>query len=482
MAGNIDYSFVNELYEEIERRPPAIEARKLLVETFIAAEWTDAIVEAVQELKTLCSNDSQVNEWHAAFCQHSHPPAPRATASHGSSSKPSTFSKGKSKGTFLRPTNPPIAAAVLPSDPSELASEKQKLITSYREFRQKAKTLLRDRQLLSNLRFKKSLPARQDDNIQDMELLRDGKITTVLRSRDLNLPTDGNRAKTTRPPDSAREAARKMKADPATAFETCISDLEAMIKWLKATQPKSILNNDALREAIAKRVRLMVVALSGNLQIHATEALMHIEHEYQWKTYVNDETMYGDAVPDIPRDNFYCTEDGYAWDMEELSQAITSNKGVMRNPLSKHMFTPRDIKAILQHPLGRPLAALGIEQHKLKQGVRPKTLEEMDRMVIVLMEDMAEDAMKSRLAVEEFLAYIATLPEAEQNAIDNLRVPAKDSHTGQAFDGTIGEAVRDAKANKLCFHKAGKSLSTFPAALLSFALRSFEQEELYLDL
>jgi hypothetical protein len=26
---------------------------------------------------------------------------------------------------------------------------------------------------------------------------------------------------------------------------------------------------------------------------------------------------------------------------------------------------------------------------------------------------------------------------------------------GQAFDGTIGEAVRDAKANKLCFHKAG---------------------------
>lgn len=320
-------------------------------------------------------------------------------------------------------------------------------------------TLLRDRNLLSNLITTKSLPARQYDNHEDLELLGDGKITTVLRTRDLNLPTNGSPAKVTRPPDSAREAARKMKADPAKAFDICISDLDAMIKWLKDTQPKSSLNNDSLREAIAKRVRLMVVALPDNLHIQANTSLMHIEHENKWKTYVNDETMYGDAIPNIPRENFYCTEDGYAWDMEELSQAITSNKGVMRNPLSKHMFTPGDIKGILSHPLGQSLAALGIAQHKLKQGVRPKTLEEMDRMVNVLMEDMAEDAMQSRLAVDEFLAYVATLPEAEQNALDNLRVPAKDSHTGQAFDGTIGEAVRDAKANKLCFHKAGKSLS-----------------------
>lgn len=356
----------------------------------------------------------------------------------------------------MKPANPPIVAAALPSDPPELASEKQKLIVSYRDFRQKAMTLLRDRGLLSNLLTKKGLPARKDDNHDDLELLGDGKITTVLRTRDLNLLANGYTAKTNRPPDSAREIARKMKADPAKAFNICISDLETMIKWLKDTQPKSSLNNDSLREALAKRNRLMIVALPDHLHIHANTSLMHIEHENKWKTYVNDETMYGDAVPDITRENFYCTEDGYAWDMEELSQAITSNKGVMRNPLSKHMFTPGDIRGILSHRLGQSLAALGIEQHKLKQGVRPRTLEEMDCMVKVLMEDMAEDAMQSRLAVDEFLAYVATLPEAEQNAIDNLRVPARDSHTGQAFDGTIGEAVRDAKANKLCFHKAGE--------------------------
>jgi hypothetical protein len=478
MASNdVDYSFINELYEEIERRPPAIEARKLLVETYLAAGWTDAVADAVQELKTLCSADAQVNQWHAAFClQTQAPPAPKAKATKHSTYKPSTSSKGKSRSTFVQSSNPPIAAAVLPSDPTELASEKQKLITSYREFRQRAKTLLRDRHLLLNLRAKKGLPVKHDDYLQNLELLGDGKITTTLRNRDVNLPTGAATARTSRPPDSAREAARKMKADPKKAFDIGISDLETMIKWLQETQPISTLNNDSLREAIAKRVRLMIAALPQKLHIHASEALMHIEHELQWKKYVNDETMYGDAVPDIPRENFYCTEDGYAWDMEELSQAITSNKGVMRNPLSKHMFTPGDIKAILQHPLGQSLAALGVEQHKLKQGVRPKTLEEMDRMANVLMEDMAEDAMKSRMAVDEFLAYIATLPEAEQNAIDNLRVQAKDSHTGQAFDGTIGEAVRDAKANRLCFHKAGKWSSDYPREMPSIGSNIWSHE------
>ncbi|QDS76789.1 hypothetical protein FKW77_002249 [Venturia effusa] len=452
MAGDLDHHLLNELFEEIERSPPGIEARKLLIETYIAAGLTETAGDNIRELKTLCSDDAQVNEWYAALCKND------ASTSNASSSYPSASYNIKSDNTLAKAPNSRIAAAVLPSDPTELVSEKQKLITSYRDFRRKAWTLLRDRNLLASLTAKRNLAARPDSNHRDLELLGDGKITTVLRSRDLSLPSNVSQAKINRPPDSAREAARKMKANPERAFDICMADLEAMIKWLKDTQPRSSVNSDSLREAIAKRVRLMIVALPEPLHVHANMSLMHIEHENRWKTYVNDETMYGDAIPDILRENFYCTEDGYAWDMEELSQAITSNKGVMRNPLSKHMFTPGDIKGILNHPLGQSLAVLGIEQHKLKQGVRPRTLEEMDRMVQVLMEDMAEDAMDSRLAVDEFLAYIATLPEPEQNALDNLRVPAKDSHTGQAFDGTIGEAVRDAKANKLCFHKAGKSL------------------------
>jgi len=47
------------------------------------------------------------------------------------------------------------------------------------------------------------------------------------------------------------------------------------------------------------------------------------------------------------------------------------------------------------------------------------------------------------------------VPEVEQNALNGLRCPAKDSHTSQPYDTTIGEAVRDAKGNRVCFHKTG---------------------------
>jgi len=47
------------------------------------------------------------------------------------------------------------------------------------------------------------------------------------------------------------------------------------------------------------------------------------------------------------------------------------------------------------------------------------------------------------------------VPEAEQKAINELRCPAKDSHTGQSYDFSIGQAVRDAKGNRVCFHKTG---------------------------
>src|SRR5204863_9577748 len=100
------------------------------------------------------------------------------------------------------------------------------------------------------------------------------------------------------------------------------------------------------------------------------------------------------------------------------------------NPLSRQMFTPNDVRAIVQHPLGNRLAALQVEQSMLSQGLRPKTIEQLENLARVLLEDMSLDSIPSRQAVDGFLAYVATLPQAEQKAIDVLRVPAKDSHTG----------------------------------------------------
>ena len=130
----------------------------------------------------------------------------------------------------------------------------------------------------------------------------------------------------------------------------------------------------------------------------------------------------------------------------------------MRNPLSKQMFTLNDIRSIVHHPIGKKLAALELEQKSLSQGVRPKTIEEIEKMAAILLADQSEDQMASRHVVEGFLAYTATLPVMEQKALDGLRVPAKDSHTGQGYDTTIGEAVRDANGNRVCFHKTGDFL------------------------
>jgi hypothetical protein len=96
-----------------------------------------------------------------------------------------------------------------------------------------------------------------------------------------------------------------------------------------------------------------------------------------------------------------------------------------------------------------------VEQSKLKHGVRPKTVEQLDKMSVILLADQSSDQMESRHVVDEFATYLATLPLSEQSALDELRVPATDTHTGQPFDTSIGEAVRDAQGNRVCFHKTG---------------------------
>jgi hypothetical protein len=258
-----------------------------------------------------------------------------------------------------------------------------------------------------------------------------------------------------------------MEANPDRAIDIAAADLADMVRWLRLpkSQPSQSFqspipadNGDAVREALAKRVHALTAALPKELQPHASSAQMHVEHEVLRRTYFCSETMLGDPIADVPRERFWVSEDGYAWDMEELAQALASNGGVMRNPLSRQMFTPQDIRAIVQHPLGTQLGALQIEQSMLSRGVRPNTIEQLDKLATVLLADMSTDQITSRHAVDEFLAHVATLPQAEQKAIDVLRVPARDSHTGQPFDTSIGEAVRDAQGNRVCFHKTGDFL------------------------
>jgi hypothetical protein len=282
----------------------------------------------------------------------------------------------------------------------------------------------------------KSISLATGDQIEHLKALTEGHISSVV---------------TIQPPRSARAIARDMELNVDGALEIATNDLIEVIHW-RQSKGETL---DSIRDSLAKRTQLILTALPEVLQQYPVTAMMHVEREQFKRTYVNDETMYGDAITEIPRSHFLVTEDGYAWDMEELAAALKSNSGVMRNPLSKQMFSVGDVQAIISHSMGKALVAQHEEQSRLSEGVRFATIDKLDDLARVLLADMDEDQAASRMAIDSFFSYIVTLPLLERNAVDKLQVPAIDSHTGQSFDCTVGEAVRDARANKICLHKAG---------------------------
>jgi hypothetical protein len=414
-----DMTLVNELYEAIELNPPAIEARKLLVEHYLLVGWTDAANDAIAELLKLVPKDEMAKISTLAPTVNAVQPEPKA-------STPSIANK-------------PIS----PLHIDDLQSASREFAKDYTTLRERAQKLQNELRLVGNLPLQRENAHIFEKLTHDINALADGHIRIAVRARQ---------------PGSVKVVARKMEDKPHQALEIAISDLTDMANWLRAADGQQhTLDNDAVREALAKRVRALIAALPTELQDHASTALMHVEHEVLRREYVCKETLLGDdPIADIPRANFWVSEDGYAWDMEELAQAIKSNDGVMRNPLSKQMFTPNDVRAIVKHPLGKGLGALQIEQSKLRKGVRPATVKRLADLAKVLKADMSDDQMASRHAIDDFLAYVATLPDTEQKSIDKLRVPAKDSHTGLPFDSTIGEAVRDAQGNRVCIHKTAE--------------------------
>lgn len=252
-------------------------------------------------------------------------------------------------------------------------------------------------------------------------------------------------------PPSVREVARTILKAKNKCQDIMIEDFEAFVQWGKLAHP--LLGPDEVRERLVKRKTLLEAALPASMEKYSAAALAHIERELLQKKYVNSETMFGDKVEDIPKENFFASEDNYAWDMDELAQALTSNDGVMRNPLSRQMFSESDIRMILAHPLGQRLKPIQYAQSQLKKGVRPTTIDQIEKLGRIMLEEQSIDAAPSRTAMDEFYAYLVTIPDSEQKTIRSLKIPARDSLNGQAFDYTIGESVRDAKANTTCFHK-----------------------------
>ncbi|KAI8943529.1 hypothetical protein NX059_001525 [Plenodomus lindquistii] len=445
-SGNPDMALIGALLEDIARNPSAITARKLLVEHYISIGWLDAALDNTLELRKLAPGDLDVIKSLQLLERKPQLPAPgNEKKSVSISSIPAMQQRewDPKAGNYKTVTR---AKASKGSDKTSLTATfdrdvaRRDLAESYVALQKQASFVLNTLRQLQKLQ--KQAGVGHSPNIPKIEAIANGRKAAPTSNHD--------------PPKSARSVARTVRDNPAAATDILITDLEHAMNWMRTPSGKfSDADNDKIRDYLVKRRKMLSLALPEHMRIHCDLALMHMEHEHLGRNYANTETMLMDDVKDIPRENFYVTEDNYAWDISELVNAIKANSGVLRNPLSKEMFTPHDIKGILMHPLGKPLAALAVEQHEMSKGIRIATIEKMETLARILLEDQSSETIPSRIAVDEFLVYIATLPEVEQKAIDGFKCPATDSHTGQSYDFTIGESVRDAKGNRVCFHKAG---------------------------
>lgn len=388
---------IGELMEEISRHPPAIPARKLLIEHYIAVGWVDAALDNARELRSLAPKDIDVARFIQILEKKPEPPVPDT-----STSSPRQKSAGQAIADALvwdvklgRYTKKPAVSPAEKKQPTaidigdNIDAARKDLVAGYEALRARAGFIITDLIHLQTLQRKESMaPSSHTPRIQR---IIEGQIEM---STHLHNP---------------RKTARNMRDSPKDAADIVLADMDEAIKWHKKNLEKtSIAVTDKLRDALVKRKAALEIALPDELKIHCEVALMHMEHEHLNRNYTNTETMYGDAVKDIPRSNFYVTEDNYAWDMEELVAAIKAGSGVPRNPLSKQMFTPNDVKGIYVHPLAKSLAALAVEQKEMSKGVRPETITHMEKLSNVLLEDQSADTVPSRHAVDEFLAYIAT--------------------------------------------------------------------------
>ncbi|KAK4447400.1 hypothetical protein QBC34DRAFT_440145 [Podospora aff. communis PSN243] len=262
-------------------------------------------------------------------------------------------------------------------------------------------------------------------------------------------------------PRSVMATAADIAENPDSQQDIILADFETIIDCYQTQQQSRnppAHDLDALRQRLVARKTLLEAVIPASATAHTNAALAHIERRVLNRKYVNAETMGLGRIDDIPREDFFVSEDNYAWDMSELAQALESNSGVMRNPLSREMFSEADVKFILGHARGKKLRPMQLAQSQLKRGIRQTTIDGVARLSGVLLADQSEDVAPSRRAVDEFLAYVAMLPEPEQRVIKELKIPAKDSRAGLPYDWTIGQAVADAKGNMVCFHKTGDFL------------------------
>jgi hypothetical protein len=306
--GGPDMAYIGELYESISRGPPGIEARKLLIEHYISVgnEWLEGALDETKKLQVLAPTDPDVATFLKILEKKPEPPAPEKKAVETTSAYV-PLAEGKDFKTLRhrakpKPKHGPKHQDLISGESiSELDDSQRDLVTGYRNIRAKATHVFTNLLRLQALQKKAGLP--QSKNLAKVYNMADGDHSAAYSDF--------------RPPVSARSVARSIRDNPPKeAMALVIKDLEDMIRWVRAPYgTPSGAGVDSVRDALVARRNTIESALPEVLKLHCELGFMHVEHEHLERNYVNDETMLGDEIKDIPREDFYVTEDNYAWSM-----------------------------------------------------------------------------------------------------------------------------------------------------------------------
>ncbi|EMR66898.1 hypothetical protein UCREL1_6110 [Eutypa lata UCREL1] len=179
-----------------------------------------------------------------------------------------------------------------------------------------------------------------EEALANLKAISSGRVSTVVA---------------TFQPPSATDLAREIAKNPSPSNTQKLlqEDFEGVFEWAKSPHEKQPpLSNDQIRQRLIHRKILLEAALPPSAVPALEAAMTHVERKKLQKRYANTTTMCGDAIEDIPRENFYVSEDNHAWDMEELVGWLTTREGAMTSRRSDALCWT--IRALMRRPAYAP--------------------------------------------------------------------------------------------------------------------------------
>ena len=242
-----DMALVAELLENITRAPPAIGARKILVEHYISLGWLDAAADYAKELRSLAPHDPDVARYLETLSETPKPPVPTPTSSPEKAGASATVDKLLSK-PGRRPGSPSFLRLN-----GKLDGARQHLARHYNALRTPTNSFLVD--ILHRRSPKKKHKAPVSKDTETPSTITEGPSPGTLPKPD--------------PSASAESVARAMRKKPEQATDVAILDLEATMKWLRDphTHPFGT-DDDTVRECLVKRMTALESAHPERLKSH----------------------------------------------------------------------------------------------------------------------------------------------------------------------------------------------------------------------